>query len=357
MKLPTMADVAARAGVSKNAVSLALRNDAQIPERTRERIRRVAERMGYRKNATVAHLMAELRSRRGGRFQATLALVNANRDATAFRSHPTIPLYVEGARARAAQQGYALDEFWLHEPGWDAERLNRVLRSRGIRGVLLVGLMHDNHLPERFRGTWEQFPVVVTGVRTRDPALSHVCTDHHMLTYEAVDRVRRLGYRRPGLVLDPVIDRLVDGRFTSGFLTAQRDFADVERVRPFTGFTAEGNDGAAFHRWRARERPDVLLTLYNAVRRWVEDAGVRVPEELGLVQLEWRRSRPEWAGMDQHNDVTGAAAVDQLIAQVHNNEAGIPEFPRSTLIGSSWVDGRTVRAAAAAGRRQQKTRG
>lgn len=35
MKRVTMTDVARRAGVSKNTVSLALRNDPQIPEATR----------------------------------------------------------------------------------------------------------------------------------------------------------------------------------------------------------------------------------------------------------------------------------------------------------------------------------
>ncbi len=36
---PTMTDIARRAGVSKNTVSLALRHDPQIPAATRARIR------------------------------------------------------------------------------------------------------------------------------------------------------------------------------------------------------------------------------------------------------------------------------------------------------------------------------
>ena len=66
---------------------------------------------------------------------------------------------------------------------------------------------------------------------------------------------------------------------------------------------------------------------------------MKVPEDIGLIQLEWRESRPDIAGMHQHNVVTGEAAVDMVISQIHNNETGIPKFPRATLIGATWIDG------------------
>lgn len=47
--------------------------------------------------------------------------------------------------------------------------------------------------------------------------------------------------------------------------------------------------------------------------------------------------------MCQHNDVTGEAAVEMLIGMIHNNQKGIPAFPRATLIGPSWVDVATVK--------------
>jgi DNA-binding LacI/PurR family transcriptional regulator len=338
-----MADVAARAGVSKNTVSLSLRHDPQIPVATRERVQRIAEEMGYRKNATVAALMAQLRAGRSRKFEATLALVNANLDRHAFRTHPTIPTYLAGCRRRAEQQGYALDEFWLHDPQLDGDRFNRILRNRGIRGVILVGLMNENRLPDRFRATWRQFPCVVTGVRTREPALSFACTDHHMLTLRAVENVLRLGYRRPALVMDPVSERLVEGRFTAGFVIAQQTLPGLETVAPFYRVAEAERDPKVFHRWLKAERPDVLLTLYHTVKRWVDAAGVKVPRDLGLVQLEWRPDHADWAGMDQHNDATGEAAVDMVISLIHNNEVGVPEYPRATLVGNTWVDGKTVR--------------
>lgn len=341
VKTCSMSDLAREAGVSKNTISLALRHDRQIPVATRKRIAALAKKFGYRKNAVVAHLMTELRRARAPRFHSTLALVNAHRDPTAFRSHPTIPTYVAGCRRRADDLGYALDEFWLHDPALTASRLIEILQTRGIQGLVLVGLMRDNHLPDRFASLWDEFPAVVTGVRTQDPALSFASTDHYLLALTTFQKCLELGYSRPALVLDPDIDHLVDGRFSAGVQAAQQDLPRVQRTKAF--YPNVSADIGAFRKWLRQEKPDVVLTLYNTIRHWLEEDGWAVPSDIGLVQLEWRATSPDWAGMNQHNDIVGTAAIEMLVSMIQNNERGIPEFPRATLIGSTWVDGDTVR--------------
>jgi LacI family transcriptional regulator len=343
VKRVSMQDIARVAGVSKNSVSLALRNSPEIPSRTRTRIALLAKKMGYCKNPTVAHLMAQLRKDKPGGYKSTLALINAHHDKDAFTTHPTIPIYVGGCRRRATQSGYGLDELWLHEEGFDGAKLNRILRSRNIRGVIVAGLMKDNHLPERFLTTWKKYPCVVTGVRTRDPALPFACSDHHMLAMCAVENAFRLGYQRPALVLDRTIDRLVDFRFTSGYLTALSRMPESNRVNPFYQVTEARNDPSLFQHWYLSERPDVILTLYHDVRHWLGTMNLKSPEDIGLIQLEWRTDHADWAGICQHNDIVGEAAVEMLISMIHHNENGISPFPRATLIGSTWINGSTVR--------------
>ncbi len=341
-----MADIARAENVSKNTVSLALRNDPRIPEATRRRIEKAAEKLGYRRNAVIGELMAHIRKSRTAGFQATLALVNANEDARALTQHPTIPAYMEGAQRRAEELGYRLDPFWMHDPELNGQSMVRILRARGIRGALIVGLMNQNRLPESFLPVVENFPCVVAGVRTREPALSFACVDHHMLTLRAFEKAIELGYERPGLVLDEVIDNLVAGRFSAGYFISQQDIPPSQRLRPFYQVDAARKDPTLFHQWLKDEKPDVIFTLYNVVRYWLRDAGLKVPDDIGLIQLEWRKNRPEFAGMNQHNDIVGEAAVEMLGSLIHNREFGPPAFPRATLIGSSWVDGSTVRAPA-----------
>ena len=339
----TMRIIADQVGYSKNTVSLALRGDPQIPATTRDLIRKAADRLGYRPNAIVSHLIAQLRAGRTARFQAKLALVNAHRDPKAFRTHATIPAYVRGCEQRGLKLGYTFDHFWLHDPKLKAESWIRILRTRGIKGIIIVGLMDHNQLPPSLQSVWAAYPCVVTGVRTRDPALSFSCVDHHDLVIQAFERALALGYQRPALVVEERIDRLVEGRFSGAMLTAQQSLPATRRVPAFLQIEPARTDRRLFHRWFDRHQPDVLLSLYNIVFPWLKDHGQRVPQDVGVIQLEWRESHAEISGMNQHNDAVGEAAVDMVVGQIHRNESGIPAFPRATLIGASWIDGQSVR--------------
>ena len=55
--------IAAKAGLSGAAVSLALRDHPSIPPATRTRIKRLADQLGYRVDPNVSRLMAYLRQR------------------------------------------------------------------------------------------------------------------------------------------------------------------------------------------------------------------------------------------------------------------------------------------------------
>jgi LacI family transcriptional regulator len=342
----TLKAIADRLGYSKNTISLALRNNPQIPEATRNKIKAMAEEMGYQSNAVVSHLMAQLRSSQTPRFQAKLALVNANQDRNAFKNHPTIPNYVIGCEKRAKQRGYSFDRFWLHDPQLSADGFIRILKTRNIRGIIIVGLMSTNQLPVAFRKVWEEFPIAITGVQTRQPTLSYCCVDHFDLTQRAFQKALDLGYKRPGLVLDEVIDQLVENRFSAGYFARQRRLAASQQIPPFFEWETVKENRASFKQWYDAYKPDVLLILYNTIIKWIEEIGLNIPQDVGVIQLEWREaseSRPEnIAGMDQHNTVAGEAVVDMVINQIHNNESGIPQFPLSTLVGSSWIDGQSV---------------
>ncbi|GAB5560060.1 MAG: hypothetical protein SynsKO_17070 [Synoicihabitans sp.] len=338
-----MARIADEAGVSKNTVSLALRGDRQVTEATRSRIEEIADRLGYQRNPLMSHLMAVLRQQSPVTYRCNLALVNAHRDQQAFTTHHTIPSYVEGCNRRADDRGYRFDEFWLHDPALTGPRLDRILRTRGIRGLIINGLFHDQHLPDTFREIWDRYPAVVTGVRTTDPALPFACVDHHEAVFDAMENVRRLGYRRPGLVLWDRIDRLVDGRFSSAFRLAQSGAEADEVIPPFSQTDDDIPRLAAFRQWMETYQPDVILTLHPPVQNWLEEMGLKAPDDIGLVALELHRDCANWAGMNQHNDIAGEAAVDLVATLMQTNEFGSTVAPRATLIGATWVDGSTVR--------------
>lgn len=342
MRRVTLRSIAARIGCSKNTVSLALRGNREIPEETRERIRRVAEELGYRPDALFSQLMAQLRLGQSPRFQAKLALANAHWDQDALRNHPTIPTCVTGCEKRATRLGYSFDNFWLRDPELTASRWIRILNARGIKGIILVGMTEQNQLPKEMQPVWDRFPTVAAGMRPRGAALSFSGVDHFQLTTAALEKAVELGYERPALVFDDGIDRLVDRRFSSAMAAGQARLAERNRIPAFAAGQGNPTDLRAFYSWYNRHKPDVIFTLRTDVIHWLERLNVTVPRDLGIIQLEWQAGHPEIAGMNQHHEAAGEAAVDLLVEQLHASAQSGSRAVRSMLISASWNEGASV---------------
>ena len=152
---PNMQQIANVAGVSKSAVSLALRNDPRIPESTRFRIQKIAEKMGYRRNPVVDSLMTQLRADRQPTFQANLGLINCSPTKDLKKNH-TFRRLREGVIRRAEQLGYGVEEFWLQQPDMRPERLKQIIETRGIRGLILMAALDPDTIDESYSKIWCQ---------------------------------------------------------------------------------------------------------------------------------------------------------------------------------------------------------
>lgn len=339
-KPPSMKDVAEAAGVGKSTVSLALRNDPRLKPETCQRIQKLANKMGYRSNPTVAQLMAQLRISRSPEYQGTLAVLNAADDEELLRTDPTYSKWLAGCEKRAKQMGYGLDTFWLHDPEVTPDKLRKILYARNIRGLLLAAVTERASIPgDAF---WQNFSCVCIGMHLPRPDLHFASNDQYSTAILAVDKLAELGYKRPGLVLDPARDSVIEFRFSGGVYVAQKRFRVKDRV-PQLELVKPDRD--LFAAWLEKHQPDAIITIHVEVRAWLKELGYAVPGDIGLIHLDLTDSaeHEDWAGMDQKNDVVGAAAVDLLIAQINRSESGIPEFSRSLQIESRWVDGKTVR--------------
>lgn len=343
-----MQQIATAAGVGKATVSLALRGDPRLRPETRLRIQKLAADMGYRTNATVASLMAQLRASRSPKYQATLGLLNASSDPRTLTGMHTFREWARGCADRCAQLGYALDEFWLHEPGVGPDRLAKILESRNIQGLVIAALLDEHALPAAFGPLWKKFACVVAGVRPTEPALHFASNDQYATALRAMQEITRLGYRRPGLVIAPKVDALVDWRFSAGFRAAQQALPEAARlpVFPFGPFEEKN-----FHAWLAAHEPDAILCLHPEIRGWLQAAKRRVPKDIALAHLDHSDELAGWAGMRQNNRLVGAASVDLVIGQLHRNESGTPAFPKSILLESTWIPGATMPQRAARGKR------
>jgi LacI family transcriptional regulator len=331
-----MADVARLADVHASTVSLALRNHPSIPEETRVRVRRAAEKLGYQPHPLVSALMSFRRSAREIPRHTTLAFVTSSQPTNAWRESRTLRDQLSGAQERARAFGYHIEEFPLYAPGMTPARFNQMLRSRGIIGLIIAPLRNENDtLPIE----WEHFAAVAVAFTLRRPDIPRVGSDHGQSIRLAVAECRRRGYRRIGLAVGRSIMERVEQQWLAGFLV---EHATRSVVPPLL---ADPWSESTFLKWFKAERPDVVVTGgdYSSVQSWLKRAGIDVPGKVGVVSLDVHVRDGSIAGIDQHSEELGAAVVDHLIARLHRNERGaLPRAARLQVMGE-WLDGVTIR--------------
>ncbi len=281
-------EVAARAGVSRGTVSSVLneRTEARIGSQTQERVRRVAQEMGYRPNRLARSL--------GRRRTDTIGLMIGG------LRNPFFLDLMETAEELALAAGYdvlADTAFGLRDPALQASKL----AGWPVDGILMWAT-GDLTLRHFLGGQADGVPVVYLGY-PRNDGTSFVALDGYAGARAALEHLAQRGRKH--------IAYLSRGGSQSGRAgeARQRAYEDVCRERALpTRFlqmqqpeqvvpaTQEGwreggvATGVALAALPAASRPDAVfchndamaLGLYHGLRR----GGMRVPEDVAVVGFD-----------------------------------------------------------------------
>lgn len=341
-KVASLSDISQELGISKMAVSLALRGKYGVSDSLRESILACAKRIGYKRDAEICRTMSSIKLRRNGRFCGTIALLLAVENESVLANHPTFSEFYKGIFRGAEKFGYNIDTFCLYEKGITAKSLMKIFRSRGIQGGLLAGMYDSAYLSPKFSELWKEYKFIAVGLRTYNPHLDYTSADQYLVTRNAVKELLYLGYERPALVLDKNIHEVVEGRFAGGFLEAQLNIKPNNRIPPFFHGSNEIESEKSFVKWYLKHKPDSILCLYNSPKKWLENLGVKIPKDVALVQLERRAKNPEWSGMNQHNDIVGELAVRKLADFL--NAPRVSNTPITAyFVSPDWCNAKTAK--------------
>jgi LacI family transcriptional regulator len=351
----TLEQIAKVAKVHKMTVSRALRNHQSISQATRERIQKVAHKLGYQPNPLLSIYQAHVRSGRTSEYQATIGWISDHQDPQFWQKPWNQPLF-KGAQSRAEELGYRLDLIQLDNPDrLDADksilRHARVLRSRGIHGIVVPYSENLFNAQE----PWPDLTVAVIGLQHQlepvsDPLaaseenLYHTASiDYYTNMRIACERLRALGYRRIGLVISRWLDLHTDKQFRSSFLGQQLDWSVSDRLPIFFDENPTAIVSPALRKWFDRHRPDAVICSINQAKGWLEQLGQKVPNDIGLVHLNLAADVNGWSGIEAGMSPIGAAAVDLVVQQFRLNERGIPENQHELFIAGRWVSGQTTK--------------
>lgn len=315
----TLADVAARAGVSTATASIALAHGSgsRISAATAQRVRVAAAELGYVPDATA-------RSLRTGRT-GTLGFVSDEVTVTRFAS-----AMVRGILDAAEAREHVV---MMMEVGRDHERLEQAVAALRARraDALVVGMMDSRELvPPRVRPSTPR--VVVNGRAAGFPA---ILPDEERAGREAVDHLLDRGHRRITLVgrhprrpapevsvnigvrldgIDAAMARrgltfadVVEGTVWEPDLGYQGAAAVLARTPGVTAFLA-ANDRIAFG-------------IYQAV----QERGLRVPEDVSVLSFDDEPlaalTRPGVTTLRLPYREMGEMAVASVLAQVADGVA------------------------------------
>jgi LacI family transcriptional regulator len=385
-----MRAVADRAGVSLYTASLALRNSSKVKMETRKQVEEAAKALDYRPHPYVGAQMAAVRRGRVAAVRAELAYLYADSTIPTPWHKAVTRLYgprrrFESAKESALQAGYALEPFLFGDPEIRPRRLQQILESRGIRGLLLD---FPAYLAEGRDFDFSRFNCVAFQEQTEFQP--HVFTNNEFLNVlKAFCMLWRLGYRKIGFAIADSrmvsslyrpeaaydhcqrhlvpehlrIPLLHEETWMKGFLRHVREGADLEdrnRIGEMEWLRSQDWNGlkqrlrgdasdvetvleAIIGRWMEFHAPEVVICEDNHFRERLERLGYRGPEDVGLVHTNLDRDVPGWSGIRAPQEELAAAAVREVNQSIESGRFGDTANPLHVRLAGEWVEGTTTR--------------
>jgi LacI family transcriptional regulator len=342
----TIADVAARAGVSKTTVSRALNGKGEIDRETAARVRRVIDELGYVPSARAVGL-ARGRTRTVGMLLPSL-------------TWPWMAQVLQGAVDTVESEGYGLLLFTCNRGEESMRQFASQVSANSFDGLLVIE--PEGTLAYIARLHARGLPVVLIDDRDHQPLFPSVATTNRAGGAEAARHLIDVGRRRPVVITG--VQRFgccqertigfcdafaaaglpVDGALVmEGDFTFERGRLAVERL-----LTA----GAEFDAVFAHND----LSAVGAMQA-LREFGRRVPEDVSVVGFDdiplAAHTDPPLTTIHQPMHEMGQAAARMLLS--HLDGAPVPDEPEiivTTLVvrGSSTPrNGPDVAVQAAAG--------
>jgi LacI family transcriptional regulator len=328
----TIKEVAARAGVSLATVSYALRNDPMIGAATRQRVVAAALELGYRPNPRVAGLMAHIRRGHLPPPGESIAFVWVHTARAESREDPFLCKVFGGARRRAEQMGFGLEEFWTADPGMTDRRLQEIIRARGIVGVVLSPVV--NYETEIELGwDWAHFAAAVIGNATWKPELHHAGHHHYLGMRMALLELARLGCTRPAALIEAATHERSKHAYWAAFVG---QYPEPTRALSLIRIV-EPNEAKSYAPWLEATAADALIVTFPEQVQDLGLEGICRKRGIPVVTLLWDESQPNIGGIDQGFDYIAGYAVELVALQINNNEFGVPERPRMMLLPGRWI--------------------
>lgn len=331
-------DIAEKAQLSIAAVSMAMKNDPTMAKATVEKVKRIAEKMGYSPDPALSALSAYRSKLRVQNQFSVLGLVTNWSTRDGWSGNPLQKDVIEGAKERALKLGYSLQEFWARDEGVSPKRFSHILESRGIRGLILAPFENND---DKLDLDWKQFSVVAISRPSNYTLFHHVVQNHYMDMMLCWDKLSERGYTRVGLVVQNELDVRWSYQWDAAHIFSQSQRAKLEDHIPVLRVEGQ-HDHGAIRAWLREHRPQVVVSRCHHFLEAVKMEGLTIPDDMAYISLNVNEDFENATGIRHRRDMLGATAVDVLNSLLHRNHKGPDDVSLGTQVDGIWHEGTTL---------------
>lgn len=271
----TIKDIAKVAGVSYATVSRALNDHPEINVITKEKIKEIAQQMGYTPNAVA----------RG--------LVKKNTEMIALLipdiTNPFYPEVARGVEDYARENGYCV---FLCNTNWDEENEQKyltILKERRVDGIIIAPVSTDTI--DYVSDSKLNIPVVYIGSRVDCNKSNYVVIDDFKAGYMATEYLMKLGHSNIAFIgghdkSTSHIDRI------NGYKQALKENrleADINSIKGYS-FKKESGYGTFLKMVKNRKVPTAIVAENDIIALGIMEAaekhGYDVPKDISIIGID-----------------------------------------------------------------------
>lgn len=323
--MPTIMDVARKAGVSRSTVSLVINKSPLVKAATRELVEGVIREINYVPNSNARGLSARVTNNLGVVFmQDYLPSTQISYDNDQHIGLCSFNIS-NGIMAGLAGTDYGvITERFCSIAAPD--ELPRMIREKRVDGLFVVGLPYSEQFIPNLTATG--IPFVFVGVGSFTEGVDSIYADPGEGTALAVQELIDTGHRSICMVN------------CSSFLQSHRWRVDAYRAvlekngiiyRPEWNISAGHNNGVSAYEtfrtfWEAGNRPDAIMAANgqsaSGVMRYLYEQGVRIPDDLSIIAYEDSSmcgyATPALTAVNIRKEELGSRAAQCLIERIQN---------------------------------------
>jgi LacI family transcriptional regulator len=334
MQRVTLKQIARDLGLSTQTVSVALRGRPGVSEAVRNQIRARAAAMGYAPDPAMRALADyRTRNRKTAPRWSRVALVHNWPSEHALEENPFYQRWLAELRRAARDRGIEIELHWLGGGGERTPAVFRLLRNRGITGVLVAppGLSPD---PPRLIIPRNQFQVVTFGPEHLFPDLHTVQFDFYENLRMAWRKLRERGHERIGLVYGTVQAWRTGHAWSAAYQieTLLSGFPPGKHMPLELNGMNAASDRDTYLRWVKKHRYSAVISSihWTANTRRPCDPG----PETAIINVQNRGEM----GIDLNLPQLADTAVELLVLEMQRSLVREQPLPFRIHIPGRWVD-------------------